>query len=43
MSTARHFDTLSAILRKLRQDAGLPGVEAARRAGMSQATISRAL
>ena len=41
MSTPRHLDSLSATLRTLRQDAGLSGVEAARRAGMSQATISR--
>ena len=41
MSNPRRLDSLSATLRKLRVDAGLPGVEAARRAGMSQATISR--
>lgn len=41
MSHPRRLDLLSATLRKLRENAGLPGVEAARRAGMSQATISR--
>jgi transcriptional regulator with XRE-family HTH domain len=41
LSNPRRLDELSATLRKLREDAGLPGVEAARRAGMSQATISR--
>ena len=41
MSTPRRLDSLSATLRTLREDAGLSGVEAARRAGMSQATISR--
>lgn len=41
MSNPRRLDALSATLRKLREDAGLPGIEAARRAGMSQATISR--
>lgn len=32
---------LSATLRRLREDAGLSGVEAARRAGLSQPTVSR--
>lgn len=41
MSNPRRLDSLSVTLRKLRDDAGLSGVEAARRAGMSQATISR--
>lgn len=41
MGSHRRLDLLSATLRKLRLDADLPGVEAARRAGMSQATISR--
>ncbi|MBV9651138.1 MAG: helix-turn-helix domain-containing protein [Pseudonocardiales bacterium] len=34
-------DRLSATLRQLRQRANLSGIEAARRAGMSQATVSR--
>ncbi|MGH4010818.1 MAG: helix-turn-helix domain-containing protein, partial [Pseudonocardiaceae bacterium] len=32
---------LAATLRRLRQDAGLSGIEAARRAGLSQSTVSR--
>jgi transcriptional regulator with XRE-family HTH domain len=40
-SPAPRADRLSAILRQLRQRANLSGIEAARRAGMSQATISR--
>ncbi|MDQ3760882.1 MAG: helix-turn-helix domain-containing protein [Actinomycetota bacterium] len=32
---------LAATLRRLRQDAGLSGIEAARRAGLSQPTVSR--
>lgn len=38
---ARRPDELSATLRRLRSDAGLSGVEAARRAGYSQPKISR--
>lgn len=41
MNHPRHLDALSATLRRLREDAGLPGVEVARQAGMSQTTISR--
>ncbi|MGH3440195.1 MAG: helix-turn-helix domain-containing protein [Sciscionella sp.] len=41
MSRPRRLDSLSATLRNLRRDADLSGVEAARRAGMAQATISR--
>jgi transcriptional regulator with XRE-family HTH domain len=40
-SPAPRADRLSATLRQLRQRANLSGIEAARRAGMSQATISR--
>jgi transcriptional regulator with XRE-family HTH domain len=40
-SPAPGADRLSAILRQLRQRANLSGIDAARRAGMSQATISR--
>lgn len=41
MSTPARPAELAATLRKLRADAGLSGVEAARRAGMSQPKISR--
>lgn len=41
MSHPRRLDSLSRTLRKLRRAADLSGVEAARRAGISQATISR--
>lgn len=41
MTSPRRIDSLSATLRKLREKAQLSGIEAARRAGMSQATISR--
>jgi len=41
LSNPRRLDALSATLRKLRDEAGLSGVEAARRARTSQATISR--
>ncbi|MGH3930766.1 MAG: helix-turn-helix domain-containing protein [Pseudonocardiaceae bacterium] len=41
MSSPHRLDSLSATLRTLRSEAGLPGIEAARRAGISQATISR--
>lgn len=41
MSDPRRLDVLSVTLRTLRKDAGLSGVEAAQRAGISQATISR--
>lgn len=40
-SPAPRADRLSATLRQLRKRAGLSGVEAARRAGLSQASISR--
>ncbi|MGH3918958.1 MAG: helix-turn-helix domain-containing protein, partial [Pseudonocardiaceae bacterium] len=40
-SPAPRADRLSLTLRQLRRRADLSGIEAARRAGMSQATISR--
>jgi len=41
LSIPRRLDSLSVTLLTLRERAGLSGVEAARRAGMSQATVSR--
>ncbi|MGH3755522.1 MAG: helix-turn-helix domain-containing protein [Pseudonocardiaceae bacterium] len=41
MSDSPAHPELAATLRRLRRDAGLSGIEAARRAGLSQPTVSR--
>lgn len=41
MSSAARTVELAATLRRLRHEAGLSGIEAARRAGLSQPTVSR--
>lgn len=41
MSDSHTRPELAATLRRLRHDAGLSGIEAARRAGLSQSTVSR--